>query len=155
PPMPAPQPPIGSRPAFDDSSRMGAGPAPREMGRWNGRTVTVLLIMAPGNYGIRRNGPKIADPILCAPDGCYVSEGPDRPARFLRGHRALGCGNTWGARAGACRGRLGCVFRGIELGDQPAYLQPVDLHILRHDRRQPQQIAGDSACRTGTGRLVC
>jgi hypothetical protein len=97
--------------------------------------------MAPGNYGIRRNGPKIADPILCAPDGCYVSEGPDRPARFLPGHRALGFGNTWGARAGACQGRLGCVFRGIELGDLPAYLQPVDMHILRHDRRRPELMA--------------
>jgi colicin import membrane protein len=155
PPLPPPQPPTGSKPAFDDSSRMGAGLAPRQMDRWNDRTVSVLLIMAPGNYGIRRNGPKIADPILCAPDGCYVSEGPDRPARFLPGHRALSFGNTWGARAGACRGRLGCVFRGIELGNLPAYLQPVDMHILRHDRRRPQQIVSDSGCRADSGRLVC
>jgi hypothetical protein len=155
PPLPPPQQPAGPRAAFDESGRMGAGLPPRQMDRWSDRTVTVLLIMAPGNYGIRRNGPKIADPILCAPDGCYVSEGLDRPARFLPGHRALGFGNTWGARAGACRGRLGCVFRGIELGVLPAYLRPVDLHILRHDVRRPQQIVSDSGCRADSGRLVC
>jgi colicin import membrane protein len=117
--------------------------------------VTVLLIMAPGHYGIRRHGPKVADPILCKPDGCYVSEGADRPARFLPGRKALGFGNTFGQRAGACRQHLGCVFRGIELRRLPAYLQPVDLHILKHDRRRPHEVAGDSDCRTGSGHLVC
>jgi hypothetical protein len=115
----------------------------------------VLLILAPGNYGIRRNGPKVADPILCTLEGCYVSAGADRPASFMPGRKALGFGNTWGARAGACRQRLGCVFRGVDLGDLRGYLQPVDLHILRHDRRRPHQIAGDSACRADGGRLVC
>ena len=116
---------------------------------------TVLLIVAPGNYGIRRNGPKVADPILCAADGCFVSEGADRPAHFLPVRKALGFGNTFGARAGACRQRLGCVFRGIDLGDLRGYLQPVDLHILRHDRRRPQAIPGDSDCRINAGRLAC
>jgi colicin import membrane protein len=60
-----------------------------------------------------------------------------------------------GQRAGACRQHLGCVFRGIELRRLPAYLQPVDLHILKHDRRRPHEVAGDSACRTGSGHLVC
>ena len=127
----------------------------RYAGRWSEGRVTVLLILAPGNYGIRRNGPKVADPILCTLEGCYVSAGADRPAGFMPGRRALGFGNTWGARAGACRQRLGCVFRGIDLGDLRGYLQPVDLHILRHDRRRPHQIAGDSACRADGGRLVC
>jgi hypothetical protein len=116
---------------------------------------TVLLIMAPGNYGIRRNGPKVADPILCAPEGCYVSQGPDRPAHFLPVRKALGFGNTFGARAGACRQRLGCVFRGVDLADMRGFLQPVDLHILKHDRRRPQAVSGDSACRMNAGRLLC
>jgi colicin import membrane protein len=122
---------------------------------WRADRVTVLLILAPGTYGIRRHGPKVADPILCTPVGCYVSEGADRPARFMPGRKALGFGNTWGSRAGACRQRLGCVFRAIELGRLPAYLQPVDLHILKHDRRRPHEVAGDSACRASGGRLLC
>jgi hypothetical protein len=116
---------------------------------------TVLLVMAPGNYGIRRRGPKVADPILCAPDGCFVSNGADEPARFLRGRKALGFFNTVGRRAGACRRQLGCVFRGVQLDRFPDYLQPVDLHILRHDRRRPHEILGDSRCRMEGDRLVC
>jgi hypothetical protein len=152
PPVPPPREPrmaLGGRDRVDDRFRQTYG-EDRIAGRF-----TVLLIMAPGNYGIRRNGPKVADPILCAPDGCYVSEGADRPANFLPVRKALGFGNTFGARAGACRQRLGCVFRGVDLGDLRGYLQPVDLHILRHDRRRPQTITGDSACRTDVGSLIC
>ena len=71
------------------------------------RRVTVLLVMAPGNYGIRRNGPKVADPIMCTMAGCYVSTGPGTPARFLPRRKATGVGNTLGGRAGACRQSLG------------------------------------------------
>ena len=117
--------------------------------------VTVLLVMTPGTYGIRRNGPKVADPVLCTHEGCYVSAGADRPAAFLPARRALGFRNTWGARAGACRNVLGCVFRGIDLGNLPGYLQPVDLHIFKHDRRVGHAILSDSDCRTEAGRLSC
>ena len=117
--------------------------------------VTVLLILEPGTYGIRRRGPKTADPVLCVPEGCYISAGADRPAVFMHGHKALGFGNTMGGRAGACRHSLGCVFRDVELSTIPGYLQPVDLHILRHDRRAPNTILGDSDCRTRAGQLIC
>jgi hypothetical protein len=116
--------------------------------------ITVLLRMAPGSYGIRRGHPT-ADPILCLPDGCYVSRGPELAARFFPGRRALGVANTWGGRAGACRNELACVFRDIDLGRLPGYLQPVDLHILKHDRRRGQQIVTDSSCRLERGRLIC
>jgi hypothetical protein len=116
--------------------------------------ITVLLWLAPGRYGIRRHS-ETADPVLCLPDGCYVSEGAERPARFLPGRRALGFANTWGERAGACRGSLACVFRDVDLGRLPGYLQPVDLHILRHDRRRGQVVRSDSACALGDGRLLC
>jgi len=116
--------------------------------------ITVLLWLAPGRYGIRRHS-ETADPVLCLPDGCYVSEGAERPARFLPGRRALGFANTWGERAGACRGSLACVFRDVDLGRLPGYLQPVDLHILRHDRRRGQLVGSDSACALGDGRLIC
>lgn len=115
--------------------------------------VTVLMIMAPGTYGIRR-GASVADPILCTTDGCYVSNGADVPARFLPRRRALGIGNTLGARAGACRQSLSCVFRDVEF-EYPALLQPVDLHVLKHDRRRPQRVLTDSDCRLAAGRLTC
>ena len=99
--------------------------------------------------------PKVADPILCTREGCYVSAGAERSAVFLPGRKALGFGNTWGARAGACRNTLGCVFRGIELGTLPGFLQPVDLHILKHDRRVGHAVLADSDCRTEAGRLYC
>ena len=116
---------------------------------------TVLVVLEPGTYGIRRNGPKVADPVLCTREGCYVSAGADQPAKFLPAHKALGIGNTWGGRAGACRQALGCVFRGIELGQMPSFLQPVDLHIFKHDRRQGHLVLADSSCRAEAGRLAC
>jgi colicin import membrane protein len=116
---------------------------------------TVLVVLTPGTYGIRRNGPKVADPVLCTREGCYVSAGADRPAVFMRGRKALGIGNTWGGRAGACRQALGCVFRSIELGPLPGYLQPVDMHIFKHDRRPPHLVLADSACGAEAGRIFC
>jgi hypothetical protein len=115
--------------------------------------VTVLMLMAPGTYGIRR-GARVADPVLCTTDGCYVSNGADVPARFLPRRRALGIGNTLGARAGACRQSLSCVFRDVEF-EYPALLQPVDLHVLKHDRRRPQRVLTDSDCHLAVGRLTC
>src|SRR5215510_13293756 len=133
-----------------------AGPPGNDNGgaRLQDTRITVLLWLAPGRYGIRRHS-ETADPVLCLPDGCYVSEGAERPARFLPGRRALGFANTWGERAGACRGSLACVFRDVDLGRLPGYLQPVDLHILRHDRRRGARIGADSSCRLEFGRLAC
>jgi colicin import membrane protein len=84
-----------------------------------------------------------------------VSTGPETPARFMPGRKALGFANTWGGRAGACRNSLACIFRDVELGGRPAYLQPVDLHILKHDRRRGQVITGDSECHSDSGRIFC
>jgi hypothetical protein len=92
---------------------------------------------------------------MCTTEGCYVSMGPGAPAKFLPGRKGVGIGNTFGARAGACRQSLSCVFRGIDLDEREGYLQPVDLHILRHDVRRPQMISGDSDCRIDAGRLSC
>ena len=141
PPPSAPLPPTGT------PLKSAAGFAPTR--------VTVLLVMEPGTYGIRRGGAKIADPVLCTREGCYVSAGTDHPAVFLPGRRALGFRNTWGARAGACRNTLGCVFRGVELGVLPGFLQPVDLHLFKHDLRLGHAILADSDCRADAGRLAC
>jgi hypothetical protein len=159
-PEPEPAKSVGEMPSAVASAPPHATPAPptpaaTRTGQPVETRVTVLLVMEPGSYGIRRGGPRIADPLLCVSDGCYVSAGPDQTAVFLRGRKALGVGNTLGGRAGACRGALGCVFRGVELGALPAYLQPVDMHIFKHDRRRPQVVQTDSACSAGVGRLVC
>ena len=70
------------------------------------RTVTVLLVMAPGNYGIRRNGPKVADPIMCTTEGCYVSMGPGAPAKFLPGRK----GSASATRSAHARAPAGRAF---------------------------------------------
>ncbi len=116
--------------------------------------VTVLLILEPGNYGIRRNN-RTADPLLCAEQGCYVSAGAGLSAELLRKRRALGVGRTLGERAGACRNSLGCVFRDVDLGAYPAFVQPVDMHVIKHDRRQPQMLHETSDCRLVAERLAC
>jgi colicin import membrane protein len=110
--------------------------------------------MEPGNRGIRRHN-KTADPLLCTGGGCYVSNGSGEAASFLPGRKALGIGRTFGMRAGACQRSLGCIFRGIELGSLPSLLQPVDMRILRHDRREAQAIDRFADCRVAGGRLTC
>ncbi len=119
-----------------------------------GNKVTVLLVMAPGSKGIRRFE-KSADPIICSTLGCYVSSGSATPARLMPYSRATGFVNTWGERAGACRHSLSCVFRDIDLGDRSASLQPIDLKVVKHDRRQLQTVRADQTCRVTAGRLSC
>ena len=117
--------------------------------------VTVLLLMEPGTRGIRRNKPT-ADPVLCGPAGCWISGGAHESARLLQQRKALGFFRTWGGeRAGACSNSLGCVFRNVELGSVPSWLQPVDMRLVRHDRREPQGIQSTARCGLETGRLQC
>ena len=116
--------------------------------------VTVLMTMEAGNRGIRRHN-KTADPLLCGERGCYVGAGAASPAEFLPRRRAFGPRQALGERAGACRDSLGCVFRGVDLIAYPAVLQPIDMRILRHDRRQPLVLTETSECRIAQGRLAC
>ncbi len=116
--------------------------------------VAILIVLSPGNRGIRRHN-KTADPVLCGNDGCYVSGGADAPARLMPVRRVLGFANTFGERAGACRSHLGCVFRGIAVSERPLVLQPIDMQVIRHDRRETQAITADSQCRFDGARLSC
>ncbi len=141
--------PIDERP-LDDRSALGA-PPPVMPGA---AQVTVLLLMEPGDRGIRRHN-KSADPLLCDDRGCYVSSGADAPAAYLPRRRALGIGATLGPRAGACQNSLGCIFRGVDLGSLPATLQPVDMRVVRHDYREPQSVSADGTCRIAARRLQC
>jgi len=114
----------------------------------------VLLVMDAGTRGIRRFE-KTGDPLLCGAAGCYVSTGPGSAATYLAGRKAFGFLNTMGARAGACRQSLGCVFRGVDLAAMGGMLQPVDMRLVRHDRREQRQVTGDSGCRLASGWLDC
>ncbi len=132
-----------------------AGPRERQPDRMRHSTrVAVLLVLEPGNYGIRRNN-KTADPLLCGEHGCYVSAGAGLPSELMRKSRVLGVGRTLGSRAGACRNSLGCVFRDVDLLAYPAFVQPVDMHVIKHDRRQPQMLHETSDCRLVAERLAC
>jgi colicin import membrane protein len=115
---------------------------------------TVLLVLEPGNRGIRRWN-KTADPMLCFGETCYVSTGAASPATVLTRTKAFGPGVALGSRAGACRNALGCVFRAIKLDHSVTAMQPIDLRILRHDRRELREVAADETCRLTRGVLSC
>ncbi|MBN9280352.1 MAG: hypothetical protein J0I57_22355, partial [Hyphomicrobium sp.] len=116
--------------------------------------VTILLQMEP-RYR-RGRGYESMDPVLCTAGGCYVSNGHDQPATFLHGNRAVRFGNAIGRRAGACNHATTCVFRNVDLGALPADVQPVDIRVIRHDRREPERIETLSSCRAGAGdRVTC
>jgi hypothetical protein len=119
----------------------------------NGR-VAVILQMEPRYRRGRRY--ESMDPVLCTTGGCYVSNGPDQPASFLHGRRAVSFGNAIGLRAGACNRAYTCVFRNVDLGTLPAHVQPVDIRVLRHDLRAPERVQTLSSCRISTrNRLAC
>lgn len=115
--------------------------------------VTILLQMEPNGQRGRRH--ESMDPVLCLVDGCYVSNGPDHPASFLPGRRATRFGNAISRRAGACNHAYTCVFRDVDIGALPAKVQPVDIRVLRHDRRAPESVDALSTCRGTSGQLAC
>jgi colicin import membrane protein len=116
--------------------------------------VTVLLVMEPGRRGIRRFN-KTADPILCVGAGCYISNGAGAPSQVMRRAKAFGPVVAIGLRAGKCSRSLTCVFRSVDLERPRSEVQPIDLRILRHDRRKPSIVMADPTCRTDGKRLTC
>ncbi len=115
---------------------------------------TILIVMTPGNRGIRRWN-KNADPMLCVEENCYISRGEEKPADRISRNKGFGPGIALGKRAGACSNQLACVFRDVDLGGSRAWMQPVDLRILRHDRRESRMVAADQTCAIERGRLNC
>ncbi len=115
---------------------------------------TILLVMEPGTRGIRRYE-KTADPILCIGERCYIGRGVEDAAQEMTRGRAFGPGNTLGQRAGACRHSLVCIFRDVEVGTGRFEIQPIDLRILRHDRREKVAVESDRTCTAASGHLHC
>jgi hypothetical protein len=111
-------------------------------------------VMTPGTKGIRRFD-AVADPVLCMDEGCYISQGPSVSAEMRGRGGVLGFQNTWGERAGACRNQLGCVFRDIDVGTGSAMIAPVDMRVVRHDRRPTTVVAIDESCKVNLDRITC
>ena len=116
--------------------------------------VTVLLVLRPSGRSSRRFH-RTADPVICVSDRCFVSAGAGQDARTMSRRRTLGPGNSLGRRAGSCRRSPTCVFRNVDLGQRKAWLQPIDLGWLRHDRRRPVEVASDPTCKVAGKRLSC
>ena len=116
--------------------------------------VTILLAMDPRRR-IFATYPPTANPVLCIGQGCYVSGGAGAPAEYMPRFSALGPANSIGRRAGPCRSQLTCVFRDVELGGGYGQIQPVDMGLLHHDRREIRGVRPDPTCDLISGRLFC
>lgn len=117
-------------------------------------TVTILLAIEPGSTGIRRHN-STADPVICIGPDCYVSEGAGLTARKVTRAQVAGPVLTLGRRAGACNQRTSCVFRNLPLPATMAMLQPIDLRLLRHDRREEVRVEADPSCAIVAKSLAC
>jgi hypothetical protein len=111
------------------------------------------MVMAPS--ATRSNADGAADPILCATDGCYVSNGPRAQAAYHSFSQSLSLSGRLGRGAGACNHTRTCIFRDVDLGNANALLQPIDLKFVRHDRREQREVTIDNSCRAVDGRLSC
>ena len=116
--------------------------------------VTILLVMDPRKR-IFATYPPTANPVLCIGQGCYVSGGAGAPAEYMPRFGALGPANSIGRRAGPCRNQLTCVFRDVELGGGYGQIQPVDMGLLHHDRREIRGVRPDPTCDLISGRMFC
>jgi colicin import membrane protein len=116
--------------------------------------VTILLMMDPRKR-VFATYPPTANPVLCIGQGCYVSGGAGAPAEYMPRFSALGPANSIGRRAGPCRNQLTCVFRDVELGGGYGQIQPVDMGLLHHDRREIRGVRPDPTCDLMSGRLFC
>ncbi len=115
---------------------------------------TVLMVLAT-NDGRPITSERAADPILCLTDGCYVSNGPQAQSSYHSFDQSLSLGGRIGRGAGACNHAHTCVFRDVDLGTAMALVQPINLKLVRHDRREQSDVAIDTTCRAIEGRLSC
>jgi colicin import membrane protein len=51
---------------------------------------------------------------------------------------------------------LTCIYRNLDLGAESGSIQPIDLKVLRHDRREIRSVKADLSCEVDSaGRLQC
>ena len=148
-------------PGLDEAQRSALGVRPDAGGpgliandpALRGRA-TVLMVMTPSESR-SPNPERAADPILCVADGCYVSSGAQAPAVFLSFGQSMGLAGRIGRGAGACNHSRVCVFRNVDVGLATAPVQPVDLKLVRHDRRELREVKIDTSCKVISGHLSC
>ena len=148
-------------PGLDEAQRsaLGALPSTNDLGAAASDVTlrglaSVLMVMAPSD-GRMHNPERAADPILCMADGCYVSSGAQAPATFLSFGQSLSFVGRLGRGAGACNHTRVCVFRNVDMGPATAPVQPVDLKMVRHDRRELREAKIDTSCKIIGGHLSC
>lgn len=140
-------------PEMDEPAPWSVDTAPANTGAIPSR-VTVLLLMQPKRRGFSGT-PGAANPVLCLGRSCYISAGPGASADRLSRRKTLGPANSIGRRAGPCRRQLGCVFRNVDLGGVSGAIQPIDMGLLRHDRRDIKTVRADRTCEVIAGNLFC
>ena len=140
-------------PEMDEPAPWSVDTAPANTGAIPSR-VTVLLLMQPKRRGFSGT-PGAANPVLCLGRSCYISAGPGASADRLSRRKTLGPANSIGRRAGPCRRQLGCVFRNVDLGGVSGAIQPIDMGLLRHDRRDIKTVRADRTCEVIAGNLYC
>lgn len=116
--------------------------------------VTVLVLMEPRSRR-RRRYRRAAYPVLCVGRHCYISAGAEKTANALSRPWVLGPFNSLGRRAGPCNNQLACVFRGVTLDRNSSHIQPVDMGLLRHKRRDIRKAEPDRTCTVTRGSLQC
>jgi hypothetical protein len=115
---------------------------------------TVLMVLAASD-GRPLHPERAADPILCLLDGCYVSNGPQAQASYHAFNQSLSFSGRIGRGAGACNHARTCVFRDVDLGTGTTLVQPINLKLVRHDRREQRDVSIDQTCKLIDGRLSC
>jgi hypothetical protein len=115
---------------------------------------TILMVLAASD-GRPLNSERAADPILCLQDGCYVSNGPQAQASYHSFGQSLSLSGRIGRGAGSCNHARTCVFRDVDLGAASTLVQPIDLKLVRHDRREQREVSIDQTCKLIEGRLSC
>ncbi len=141
-------------PEMDEPAPWSVETAPIRIDDTKASHVTVLLVMEPKRHGFSGT-PGSANPVLCIGSSCYISAGAGSSADRWSRWKALGPANSLGRRAGPCRRHLTCAFRNVDLGGASGAIQPVDMGILHHDRRDIKTVRADRTCDVIAGRLYC
>ena len=114
---------------------------------------TLLLALELGGAATKGSSPTY-DPILCLADACFVSAGMKSDAVKLSKLDALKLKSTSEASPDSCKGKVGCVFRGVGV-PAGAVLQVVELGSASHGPETARDVQLDKTCRMIETDLVC
>lgn len=118
--------------------------------------VTIVVIVSPKQAdGSAWDIGAGADIALCGAAGCYISQGLEQDAIFYSG----GSGLRLIKKAGACRDKLSCVFRGVDIGklqsEDNLAIQPVDVDYVSHNYMEDALVSGPQECVMDGVKILC